>query len=85
VLPAATRTDIWTKSGHDVNAIPGMMEVEELVDAALVGFDRRETVTIPPLPDDAQWTAFDGARKAMQPGFGQAHAASRYQPVLTSA
>ena len=32
--------------------IPGVMEVDELVDAALVGFDRREPVTIPPLPDD---------------------------------
>ena len=39
VLPAATRTDIWAKSGKDVNAIPGMMEVDEMVDAALVGFD----------------------------------------------
>jgi len=79
VLPAATRTDIWTKSGHNVNEIPGMMEVAELVDAALVGFDRRETVTIPPLPDDAQWQAFDSARKAMLPGFGQERAAKRYQ------
>jgi len=79
VLPAATRTDIWAKSGKDVNAIPGMMEVEELVDAALVGFDRREPVTIPPLPDDAQWTAFDGARRAMLPNLAQARAARRYR------
>jgi hypothetical protein len=56
-----------------------MMEVAELVDAALVGFDRRETVTIPPLPDDAQWQSFDNARKAMLPGFGQERAAKRYQ------
>jgi hypothetical protein len=27
------------------------MEVEDLVDAALVGFDRKELVTIPPVPD----------------------------------
>ncbi|MGG2478965.1 SDR family NAD(P)-dependent oxidoreductase, partial [Rhizobium sp. BR5] len=27
----------------------------DLVDAALVGFDRREPVTIPPLPDAGQW------------------------------
>jgi hypothetical protein len=81
VLPAATRTDIWAKSGKDVNAIPGLMEVDEMVDAALVGFDRREPITIPPLPDDAQWTAFDGARKAMLPGFRQERAAARYQQV----
>jgi hypothetical protein len=55
------------------------------VNAALIGFDRREPVTNPPLPDDAQWAAFDGAREAMLPGFGQAHAASRYRPVLTPA
>jgi short-subunit dehydrogenase len=79
VLPAATRTDIWAKSGKDVNAIPGMMEVDEMVDAALVGFDRRESITIPPLPDDAQWQSFDAARKAMLPGFRQERAARRYQ------
>jgi short-subunit dehydrogenase len=79
VLPAATRTDIWAKSGKDVNAIPGMMEVDEMVDAALVGFDRREAITIPPLPDDAQWQAFDNARQTMLPGFGQERAAQRYQ------
>jgi short-subunit dehydrogenase len=79
VLPAATRTDIWAKSGKDVNAIPGMMEVDEMVDAALVGFDRKESVTIPPLPDAAQWQSFDDARKAMLPGFGQERAAKRYQ------
>jgi short-subunit dehydrogenase len=82
VLPAATRTDIWAKSGRDINAIPGMMDVAELVDAALVGFDRRETVTIPPLPDEAQWQTFDAARKALLPGFGNARAGLRYQADL---
>ena len=51
VLPAATRTEIWERSGRNVNDVKGVMEVDELVDAALVGFDRREAVTIPPLPD----------------------------------
>jgi short-subunit dehydrogenase len=78
VLPAATRTAIWEKSGHDVDTLPGVMEVDELVDAALVGFDRREPVTIPPLPDERHWRAFDAARKAMIPGFAQSHAADRY-------
>jgi len=79
VLPAATRTDIWAKSGKDVNAIPGVMEVDEMVDAALIGFDRKEPITIPPLPDDAQFQAFDDARKAMLPGFRQERAAKRYR------
>jgi uncharacterized protein len=78
VLPAATRTEIWAHSGVDVNTLPAVMEVDELVDAALVGFDRRETVTIPPLPDADQWKAFDAARQSMLPNFAQAHAATRY-------
>jgi short-subunit dehydrogenase len=79
VLPAATRTEIWARSGRDVNTIPAVMEADELVDAALVGYDRRETVTIPPLPDADQWNAYDAARKAMLPNFRQEHAAARYR------
>lgn len=82
VLPAATRTEIWERSGRDVEALSAVMTTEELVDAALVGFDRRETVTIPPLPDAGQWTAFDAARLAMLPNFMQAHAAERYRTTV---
>jgi short-subunit dehydrogenase len=83
VLPAATRTEIWARSGRDVNAIPGVMEADELVDAALVGFDRREPITIPPLPDAGQWAQFEAARVAMLPNFRQTHAAERYRtPVI---
>jgi short-subunit dehydrogenase len=79
VLPAATRTEIWERSGRSVDAIPGMMEVGELVDAALVGFDRREAITIPPLPDAGQWESFAAARQAMLPNFRQEHPAARYR------
>ncbi|PMS35911.1 hypothetical protein B0G57_10818 [Trinickia symbiotica] len=79
VLPAATRTEIWSHGGKDVDTIPGVMEVEELVDAALVGFDRREAITIPPLPDVGQWETYQAARLAMMPNFGQSHAAERYR------
>lgn len=79
VLPAATRTEIWSRSGRDVNAMQGVMEVGELVDAALIGFDRRELVTIPPLHDENLWENFTAARQAMMPGFRQSHAAPRYQ------
>ena len=78
VLPAATRTEIWGHAGKDVDKLPAVMEVGELVDAALAGFDRREPVTIPPLPDVGQWADFEAARKAMIPNFNQAHAAERY-------
>jgi short-subunit dehydrogenase len=79
VLPAATRTEIWERSGRSVDDIVGVMEVGELVDAALVGFDRREAITIPPLPDEGQWEAFQAARRAMLPNFRQEHAAARYR------
>ncbi len=79
VLPAATRTEIWERSGRDVSTMSGVMDTEELVDAALVGFDRRETITIPPLPDAEQWTALNSARQAMLPNFAQEHAAERYR------
>ena len=79
VLPAATRTEIWDRSGMNVDLIPSMMAVGELVDAALVGFDRKETITVPPLPDEGQWQAFEAARKAMLPNFRQEHPAARYR------
>jgi uncharacterized protein len=79
VLPAATRTEIWERSGKDVNTLPAIMEVDELVDAALVGYDRRETVTIPPLPDAGQWDTLQAARLAMIPNVRQTQAAARYK------
>lgn len=78
VLPATTRTEIWDHVGADVNAMSNVMEVGDLVDAALVGFDRREPVTIPPLHDGGQWEAFDGARKAMLGNLVNALPAERY-------
>lgn len=81
VLPGATRTEIWERSGKDVNAFPAevVMDAEALVDAALVGFDRGETVTIPPLPDESLWEAMQSARLAMGPGLSRRDVASRYR------
>lgn len=79
VLPSATRTEIWQHAGRDVRTIEAMMAVDELVDAALVGFDKRETVTIPPLEDLAQWQQYEAARISMLPNLRQEHAASRYR------
>lgn len=79
VLPATTRTEIWEHVGADVNTLSNVMEVNDLVDAALVGFDRREPVTIPPLPDAGQWDALEAARQAMLPNYGNQHPAERYR------
>jgi short-subunit dehydrogenase len=81
VLPAATRTEIWERAGVDINTIAQVMEVAELVDAALVGYDRRELVTIPPLHVAGRWDALDGARQALLGDIRQANAAERYQEV----
>lgn len=80
VLPASTRTEIWERAGIDINILAEVMEVGELVDAALVGFDRRERVTIPPLHVAERWDALDGARQGLMSDIRQAHAAERYQP-----
>jgi short-subunit dehydrogenase len=82
VLPATTRTEIWEHVGADVNTLSNVMEVGDLVDAALVGFDRREPVTIPPLPDAGQWDALQAARQAMLPNYGNAQPAERYRTAV---
>jgi short-subunit dehydrogenase len=79
VLPAATRTEIWERAGIDVNTLTDVMDVGELVDAALVGFDRRELVTIPPLHVAERWDALDGARQGLLADIRQARAADRYR------
>ncbi|MDV3514153.1 MULTISPECIES: SDR family oxidoreductase [unclassified Stenotrophomonas] len=79
VLPAATRTEIWERAGIDITTLAEVMDVGELVDAALVGFDRRETVTIPPLHVAQRWDTLDGTRQALLGDIRQAHAAERYR------
>lgn len=80
VLAAATRTEIWERAGVDVNTLPEVMEVDELVDAALVGFDRRELVSIPPLHVAERWDALECGRQGLLSDLRQARAAERYRP-----
>jgi hypothetical protein len=54
------------------------MTVEDMVDAALAGFDQGEFVTIPALPDLADWQALEAARLALQPNLSRAQPAARY-------
>ncbi|MFJ7141464.1 SDR family NAD(P)-dependent oxidoreductase [Pseudomonas protegens] len=80
VLPAATRTEIWDRSGVDINTLDEIMEVGDLVDAALVGFDRREAVTIPPLQQAERWDDLQSARQGLLGHIRQSEVAQRYQP-----
>ncbi|POA50044.1 SDR family oxidoreductase [Pseudomonas sp. MPR-ANC1] len=79
VLPAATRTEIWDRSGIDINTLSEIMEVDDLVDAALVGFDLREPVTIPPLHEAERWDVLQGARQGLIGQIRQSAVAQRYQ------
>ena len=80
VLPGATRTGIWGKAGVDIATLPAdiLMDVDEMVDAALAGLDMGEAVTLPSLPDMTDWSRFNDARLAMGPNMSRAHAARRY-------
>ncbi len=80
VLPGATRTEIWDRSGTgSAHLDPARtMDVGELVDAALAGLDQSEVVSITSLLDPAQWDAFQAARVAMGPNLSNAHPAPRY-------
>lgn len=80
VLPAATRTELYARAGGDIAYVPDVMEVDDLVDAALVGFDRKELVTIPPVPDVQAWEAFEQARGDLAQGFSSSEPAARYRP-----
>ena len=88
VLPAATATEIWEKAGLPYQNLPAsiVMSPEDMVDAALVGLDQGEVVTLPSLHDGDQWTRFEAARRAIAKQFGNSTPASRYRiGVRTSA
>ena len=80
VLPGATRTELWAKGGIDIDTLPQevVMETGDMVDAALAGLDQGERVTIPALPDTADWTTFKTARAALLPNLSHRLPAERY-------
>jgi len=80
VLPGITRTEIWERSGRDLGAVPAdkVMEVGDMVDAALAGLDSGEGVTIPSLPSLSDWQAFESARGALGPNLSGRSPAARY-------
>lgn len=67
VLPAATATEIWTLSGMPMETLPegSIMTAEDMVDAALVGLDKGEKISMPPLHDEQLWEAYEKARLAL--------------------
>jgi short-subunit dehydrogenase len=80
VLPGATATDFWNVAGKPVHQLPAqiVMSADDLVDAALAGLDLGETVTIPPLANQADWDRSEAARRAMFGKLSTAIPAPRY-------
>lgn len=81
VAPGATATNFWEAAGVAIEQLPQewVMKTEEMVDAALAGLDQGELVTIPALPDIADWQAYEAARQKMMPNLSRTHAAERYR------
>jgi short-subunit dehydrogenase len=80
VLPGATATNFWDAGGLPVHNLPSesVMTTENLVDAALSGLDQGELVTIPALPDKAEWDRFEAARRDMSTRLSRTNPAARY-------
>ena len=80
VLPGATATPFWDKAGRPVEELPKeiVMAAEDMVDASLAGLDQHELITIPSLPDIADWERFEAARKALGPNLSRQKPAVRY-------
>lgn len=89
VLPGATATDFWDIAGVPLAHLPKewVMRADDMVDAALAGYEQGEFVTIPALEDGAKWEAYEAARQAMRPELSGVTPASRYgiAPVARAA
>ena len=80
VLPGATATNFWGAAGGSVEQLPEktVMRADELVDAALAGFDQGELVTIPSLPEAADWDVYEAARQRLVPNLSLSAKPKRY-------
>src|SRR5215510_5043661 len=86
VLPGATATDFWKIAGTPLEQVPSemVMKADDMVDAALAGFDQGELITIPALPDIADWDAFESARQKLIPNLSLGSPAPRYGVTATN-
>ena len=83
VAPAATASEIWHVSGFALsNVDPNIvMSTEDLVDAALVGLERKEKVTAPSVQDAAALTKYFEAGSAL---FGASQQTGKPAPRYTN-
>lgn len=80
VLPAGTVTEFYQASGSSITEFDPkiFMTAEQLVDAALVGMDRGEEVTMPSVLDLDLWTSYDATRMKLMYGTQNGSPADRY-------
>lgn len=80
VLPGATKTEIWERAGIDPSVLDPsiVMDVDDMVDAALAGLDQGEQVTIPSLPDASEWAKLNATRLSLGPNLSRNKPAARY-------
>jgi uncharacterized protein len=79
VLPGVIAAGALAKGGSSADEHhKDMMSVEDLVDAAIVGLDQGELITIPSLPDILDWEAYEDARQNMMPKLLRNAPAPRY-------
>jgi short-subunit dehydrogenase len=81
VLPATTATEIWDVAGVPLSTLnqDSVMSAENMVDAALIGFDRGEKLTWPSVADEGLWEKYDVARAALFAATQTGKPAPRYQ------
>jgi short-subunit dehydrogenase len=86
VLPGATATELWERAGVPIANLPAeiVMKAEDVVDAALAGFDQGELVTLPSLPDIADWDAYEAARQKLMPNLSRNTPAARYRQAVAA-
>jgi short-subunit dehydrogenase len=81
VLPGATATEFWDVAGMPVTHLPReiVMTTENMVDASLAGLAQGELVTIPALPEQKDWAAYEAARQTLMPNLSKTQPAARYK------
>jgi len=86
VSPPAVATPFWNKAGlpHDKLPPAAVMKPDDLVQAALIGLDKREEWVMPSLADATLWDEYQKARGNLVNGMMSGKPASRYAATSRS-
>jgi hypothetical protein len=79
ILPGITATEMLDSTALQQFPQEWVMNADEMVDAALAGFDQGEFITIPSLPDLADLEAYEAARQKLIPNVSRSSPAARYR------